>query len=97
MAIKFLFHSFAFVFLEHTYDSNVSTWPLIFWQYRLFVHQIMTRSQHWFLFSFVVCENTNTQYTWHLNSVLDNGDIKEYRSRVLSASYMVAQFSQLTK
>ena len=39
--------------LEHTYDRNVSTWPLIFWQNRLFVHRIMTRSQHWFLFSFV--------------------------------------------
>jgi len=39
--------------VEHTYDRNVSTWPLIFWQHRLFVHRIMTRSQHWFLFSFV--------------------------------------------
>ena len=46
-----------------------------------------------FCFHLFVCENTHTQYTWHLNSVLNNDDIKEYRSRVLS----VAQFSQLTK
>ena len=33
----------------------------------------------------------------HLNSVLDNYNIKEYRSRVLAVSYMLAQFSQPTK
>ena len=41
------------ILLEHTYDRNVSPWPLIFWQDRLFVHRIMTWSQNWFLFSFV--------------------------------------------
>ena len=41
----------------------------------------------------------HTQYTLHLNSVLHNDDIKEYRLRVLAAavSYMVAQFSQPAK
>ena len=80
--------------LEHTYDRNVFTWPLIFWQHRLFMHRIMTRSQHWFLFLFVYL--WKYAYPIHLNSVLDNDVIKEYRSKVLSASYMVAQFSQLT-
>ena len=42
-----------FFILEHTYDRNVFTWPPILWQHRLFVHRILTRSQHWFLFSFI--------------------------------------------
>ena len=35
--------------------------------------------------------------TLDLNSVLDNDDIKENRSRVLAVSYMVAKFSTPTK
>ena len=42
--------------LEHTYDRNVSTWPLIFWQRRLFV-------------SFLCIElwlDPNTDFCFHL-------------------------------
>ena len=46
-----------------------------------------------FCFHLFVCENTHTHYSWHLSSVLDNDDIKEYlkKDKSLRQSFHLSQ------